>query len=120
MAHHVYLVALVKVAWWAAVLVASIGVLRRKEWARRAFVAILGIEFVLVTLGIVVGQSLGMKLAARLAARSRSGQVPSGMGTGLALGGLLGVGILAVFVWLLLTFRSARVRAEFERTRRAA
>jgi hypothetical protein len=120
MAHHIYLVAVVKVVWWAAVLVASIGVLRRKEWARRAFVAVLGIEIVLVTVGIVLGQLLGMKLAAQLAARSPSGKVPAGMGTGLALGGLLGLGILAVVVWLLFTFRSARVRAEFEPTGRAA
>lgn len=119
MAHHVYLVALVKVIWWAAVLVASIGVLRRKEWARRAFVAVLGIEIVLVVLGIVVGQSIGMKLATQLAARSQSGQVPAGMGSGLALGGLLGVAIVAILVWLLFTFRSARVRAEFESISRA-
>ena len=120
MAHHVYLVALVKVVWWAAVLFVSIGVLRRKEWARRASLAVLGIEIVLVILGSVVGQSIGMKLAAQLAARSRSGQVPSGMGSGLALGGLLGVGIVAILVWLVFTFRSARVRTEFESIRRAA
>ena len=120
MAHHVHLVALVKVVWWAAVLVASIGVLRRKEWARRAFVAVLGIEIVLVILGSVVGESIGMKLATQLAARSRSGQVPSGMGSGLALGGLFGVGIVAILMWLLFTFRSARVRAEFGSIRRAA
>ena len=119
MARHVHLVALVKVVWWAAVLVASIGVLRRKEWARRAFVAVLGIEIVLVILGSVVGESIGMKLATQLAARSRSGQVPSGMGSGLALGGLFGVGIVAILMWLLFTFRSARVRAEFESIRRA-
>ena len=120
MAHHVYLVALVKVIWWAAVLVASIGVLRRKEWARRAFLAVLGIEMILVIFGIVVGQSIGIKLATQLAARSQSGQVPAGMGTGLALGGLFGVGIVAILVWLFVTFRSARVRAEFEGIRRAA
>src|SRR5258705_11478642 len=44
MAHHVHVVAVIKVVWWAAVLVASIGILRWKEWARRAFVAVLGIE----------------------------------------------------------------------------
>ena len=71
MAHHVHLVALVKVVWWAAVLVASIGVLRRKEWARRAFVAVLGIEIVLVILGIVVGQSIGMKQIGRASCRER-------------------------------------------------
>ena len=120
MAHHVYLVALVKVIWWAAVLVASIGVLRRKEWARRAFVAVVGIDIVLVIVGIVVGQSIGMKLATQLAARSESGEVPAGMGSGLALGGLLGLGIVAILVWLLFTFRSARVRAEFQSLRRAA
>jgi hypothetical protein len=120
MAHHVHLVALVKSVWWAAVLVASIGMLRRKEWARRAFVAVLGIEIVLVILGTLLGQSIGMKLAAQLAARSPSGQVPPGMGSGLALGGLFGVAIVAILVWLLLRFRSDRVRAEFENIRRAA
>jgi hypothetical protein len=120
MTHHVYLIALVKVIWWAAVLIASIGVLRRKEWARRAFIAVLGIEILLVVLGIVVGQSIGMKLATQLAARSQSGQVPAGMGSGLALGGLFGLGIVAILVWLLFAFRSARVRAEFESLRRAA
>lgn len=120
MAHHVRLIAIVKVVWWAAVLVASIGVLRRKEWARRAFVAVLGIEIVLVIIGFVLGQSIGMKLASLLAARSPSGQVPSGVGTGLALGGLLVIGIAAILVWLLVTFRSRRVREEFENTRRAA
>jgi uncharacterized membrane protein len=120
LAHHVYLVALVKVVWWATVLVVSIGVLRRKEWARRAFVAVLGIEIVLVIFGTVLGQSIGMKLATQLAARSRSGQVPPGMGSGLALGGLFGIAIVAILVWLLLRFRSDRVRTEFESMRRAA
>ena len=42
------------------------------------------------------------------------------MGTGMALGGLLGVGIVAILLWLLLTFRSARVRNEFTSAERAA
>jgi len=92
----------------------------RKEWARRAFVAVLGIEIVLLILGTVLGQSIRMKLAAQLAARSPSGHVPPGMGSGLALGGLFGVAIVAILVWLLFTFRSDRVRAEFENIRRAA
>jgi hypothetical protein len=120
MARHLQLAALGKAVWWAAILAVSIGVLRRKEWARRAFVAVLAIQSALVVIGIVVGQSVGMNLARRLAARSRSGQVPPGMGTGLALGALLGFGIVAILLSLLFTFRSRRVREEFEANRRAA
>jgi hypothetical protein len=43
MLHHVHLVALIKLTWWAVVLVTSIGVLRRQEWARRTFVAVFAI-----------------------------------------------------------------------------
>jgi hypothetical protein len=68
----------------------------RKEWARRASVGVLGIDVILVILGIVVGQLKGIKLAGQLAAASRSGQVPPGLGSGFALGGLYGVGIVAL------------------------
>ena len=120
MLHHVQLVALIKLAWWCVVLIASIGVLRRREWARRTFVAVLGVETVLVIAGFVMGQAMGMELASQLAARSQSGQVPPGMGTGLALAGLIGVAIVAILVWLFVSFRSARVREEFGSGPRAA
>lgn len=116
MLHHVHLIALIKLVWWAAVLIASIGVLRRKEWARRTFVNVLGIEIVAVIVGLSVGQSIGMGLATQLASRSPTGQVPPGMGSGLALAGLLVVGVVAILLWLLFIFRSARVREEFAST----
>src|SRR5437773_4219655 len=37
MMHHARPVALIKLAWWAAVLITSVGILQRREWARRAF-----------------------------------------------------------------------------------
>lgn len=120
MLHHVHLVVLIKLAWWATALIASIGVLRRKEWGRQAFVAVVAVEILAVIVGFVMGELMGMALASQLASRSRSGQVPPGMGSGLALGGLLGVGIVAILVWLLFTFRSARVREEFVGAGRAA
>jgi Na+-transporting NADH:ubiquinone oxidoreductase subunit NqrD len=98
------------------VLIASLGVLRRKEWARRAFVAVLGIDIVAVIVGLFVGQSIGMGLATQLASSSPTGEVPPGMGSGLALAGLLVVGVVAILLWLLFTFRSARVREEFAST----
>ena len=120
MMHHARLVALIKLAWWAAVLIASVGILQRREWARRTFVATLGIEIIVVTLAFVMSQSMLMGIASQLASQSRTGQVPPGMGTGMALGGLLGVGIVAILLWLLFTFRSARVRNEFTSAGRAA
>jgi hypothetical protein len=120
MLHHVYLVALIKVLWRAVVLIVSIGVLRRREWARRAFIAVLGIEIVVVIVALFVGQSIGLTLASQIASGSRSGQVPPGMGSGLALAALLELGVVAILLWLLFTFRSARVREEFAGTRRAA
>jgi hypothetical protein len=112
--------AIIKLAWWATSLVASIGVLRRKEWARRLFVAVLGIEIVVVTIGLVMGQLIGLALASQIASSSRSGQVSPGMGSGAALAGFLGVAIIGVLVWLLFLFRSARVRGEFAGAGRAA
>ena len=113
MMHHPQLVSVIKLAWLVVVLVASIGVLRRWEWARRVFTVVLGVYIFLVGIGFVVGQMIGMRLATQLAARSTRGQVPPGMGSGLALAGLLGVAIIAILLWLLFTFRSARVRDEF-------
>ena len=120
MMHHARLVALIKLVWWAAVLIASVGILQRREWARRTFVVTLGIEIIVVILAFVMSQSMLMGIASQLASQSRTGQVPPGMGTGMALGGLLGVGIVAILVWLLFTFRSARVRNEFTSAGRAA
>ena len=120
MMHHVYLVAVLKLIWWAAVLIASVGVLRRREWGRRAFVVVLGVQILQMIVGFLMGQSIGMSLARQLASRSPSGRVPPGMGTGLALGGLLGVAVIAILVWLFLSFRSARVREEFASATRAA
>jgi hypothetical protein len=42
------------------------------------------------------------------------------MGSGLALGGLLMAGVVAILIWLLIRFRSARVREEFVSLERAA
>jgi len=120
MMHHARLVALIKLVWWAAVLIASVGILQRREWARRTFVATLGIEIIVVILAFVMSQSMLMGISSQRASQSRTGQVPPGMGTGMALGGLLGVGIVAILLWLLLTFRSARVRNEFTSAERAA
>jgi len=120
MMHHARLVALIKLVWWAAVLIASVGILQRREWARRTFVATLGIEIIVVILAFVMSQSMLMGIASQLASQSRTGQVPPGMGTGMALGGLLGVGIVAILLWLLVTFRSACVRNEFTSAGRAA
>ena len=120
MMHHARLVALIKLVWWAAVLIASVGILQRREWARRTFVVTLGIEIIVVILAFVMSQSMLMGIASQLASQSRTGQVPPGMGTGMALGGLLGVGIVAILLWLLLTFRSGRVRNEFTSAERAA
>ena len=120
MMHHARLVALIKLVWWAAVLIASVGILQRREWARRTFVATLGIEIIVVILAFVMSQSMLMGIASQRASQSRTGQVPPGMGTGMALGGLLGVGIVAILLWLLVTFRSARVRNEFTSAGRAA
>ena len=120
MMHHARPVALIKLAWCAAVLITSVGILQRREWARRTFVATLGIEIIVVILAFVMSQSMLMGIARQLASQSRTGQVPPGMGTGMALGGLLGVGIVAILLWLLFTFRSARVRNEFTSAGRAA
>jgi hypothetical protein len=113
MLHHVRLIAFIKLAWWATALIASIGVLRRQEWARQVFVAVLGIEILAVAFGVIMGQLIGMALASQIASTSRSGQVPPGMGSGLAFAGLLGVAIIGILVWLLFMFRSAHVREEF-------
>src|SRR5881296_1441145 len=118
--HHPYLVSLMRLVWWAAVVIVSIGVLRRKEWARRSFVAVLGIAIVGVIITLVVGLSIGMSLAALIASRTPTRQVPAGMGTGFALASFLEIGVAALLLWLLFKFRSASVREEFGSTTRAA
>ena len=120
MLYHARLVAFIKLVWWAAVLAASIGVLQRREWGRRAFVVFLAIEIVLVVVGLFMGQSIAISLATKIASSSPSGQVPPGMGSGIALAGLLEVAIVALLVWLLYMFGSARVREEFASMPRAA
>lgn len=119
MLHHVRLVAVIKFVWWGAVLVTAFGVLQRKEWARRAFVLVLGVEIALLIASLVLSESMGMTLASRLASRSRTGEVPPGMGSGLALGGLFVAAVIAILLWLLFAFRSVRVRAEFTSGRAA-
>jgi hypothetical protein len=120
MLHHWHLVALIKLTWWAVVLVASIGVLQRKEWARRTFVAVLAIGVVQLIGALVLSQSIMMSVAAQIASTSGRNQMPPGMGSGMALAGLLMVGIGAILLWLLFSFRSARVREEFAGTQHAA
>lgn len=72
MMHHVRLVAVIKIVWWGAVLVTAIGVLQRMEWARRAFVLVLGVEIALLIASLVLSESIGMTLASRIASTSRS------------------------------------------------
>src|SRR5712692_7556331 len=102
--HHVHLYALIRLTWWALVLVASIGLLRRKEWARRTFVALLAIEIVRLIVGFVLSQSLMRSVAARIAPTSGRNQMPPGIGSGFALAGLFMVGVGAILLWLLFSF----------------
>jgi hypothetical protein len=119
MLHHVYLWSFVKLAWWAVVLSASIGILRRKEWARRTFVGVLAIEVVVLIVAFFVGQSIVVTLGTQIASKYGSNELPPGMGSGIALAGLLVVCVIAVLLWLFVSFRSTRVREEFAHAGRA-
>ncbi len=120
MLYHVHLVALIKLAWWGLVLVASVGVLKRKEWARRTFLAVLAMGIAALLIGFAWGDSFVMALGARIASTSGRGQMPPGMGSGIALAGFTTVAIAGALLWLLFAFRSARVREEFAGSQRAA
>jgi len=94
-----------------ATLVASIGLLQRRQWARRAFVAILAI-------GVLVG------LGRAVASAFYPAQLPSSEeGTGpFVLGRIAWIADLGLtltccvaFAWIALRLGSPRVRDEFKR-----
>ena len=109
--HHPVLVRSVQFVLWTVAVIASFGLLRRRDWARRLFIGLLGLAIVSVVFGFYTGQSMVLSLFSRPG--RAGGQTPEGVGSGLALGWLMILAVVGVLVWLVVWFRSARVRAEF-------
>ena len=96
---------------WTVALVCAIGLLRRRDWARRLFTGLLGLAIVSVLFSFYLGQSMVWSLFSRRGSPGR--EIPEAVGSGLALGWLMIFGVVGLLLWLIVWFRSARVRAEF-------
>ena len=116
---HVVLLTVIRCLWCAGLVAACVGLLRRRDWARRLLIGLLTIGCIGFVAWFFLYESAMMDLAARTARLSGTGQVPSSLGSGMATGGLFLVGLVAVLVWLVIKLRSASVRAEFATAERA-
>ena len=116
--HHPVLVRFVQFVLWTVAVISSFGLLSRRDWARRLFIGLLGLAIVSVVFAFYTGQSMVLSLFSR--PRGAGVQVPEGVGSGLALGWLMILGVAGLLLWLIVWFRSARVRAEFVVGGRAA
>jgi hypothetical protein len=109
--HHPVLIRLVQFVVWTVALVCAIGLLRRKDWARRLFTGLLGLAIVSVLFSFYMGQSMVWSLFSRRWSPGR--EIPEAVGSGMALGWLMIFGVVGLLLWLIVWFRSARIRAEF-------
>jgi len=109
--HHPVLIRLVQFVVWTVALVCAIGLLRRRDWARRLFTGLLGLAIVSVLFSFYMGQSMVWSLFSLRGSPGR--EIPEAVGSGLALGWLMIFGVVGLLLWLIVWFRSARIRAEF-------
>lgn len=103
----------------ATTLVTSIGLLRRREWARRLFIGLMLLAAVWQLGGLALQFVLMPQLAdlapqapADFAANFRTMQIAM-----VALGSVIGLAFCALFVWIAWRLASAAVRAEFAAAR---
>ena len=97
--------------FWSVAFVFSIGLLRRREWARLGITALLAF---LAVAAVVVGVAQNLMMGNFFAGTT---ELPSDFESGfLAMrvaSGVMAVAFIAVFAWLALRLNSAQVRAEF-------
>jgi len=109
--HHPLLIRFLQSAVWTVAIVCSVGLLRRRDWARRLFTGLLGLAILSVLFSAYMGQSMVWSLFSR---RGNPGsQIPEAVGSGMALGWLINFGVVGLLLWLIAWFRSERIRAEF-------
>jgi hypothetical protein len=103
------------VAWPAGLVIASVGLLRRSNWARLALIALLAI-------GVVMAAAqLGSILSTDRLARMDTGDTDldarfRGLATALTWAyGLLDLSVIALSIWAIALLRSGAVRTEFLR-----
>ena len=108
---HMHLFAVVRVIWWALLLTVSIGLLRRRDWARRGFIGLVIVAAAALLAVALTGESRLFSVGTAIAAKT--GQVPASMGSGLALATLLTLAAVGAVIWLIVFLRSSRVREEF-------
>ena len=93
-------------AWNIGALIVAIGLLRRRDWARRIFVAVLAIELVALIVVVVV-------ISLMMASKGKELSSPG-------IFAFQGAVLFAIPLWLVSIFASARVRSEFGASGRAA
>ena len=105
------LVAFALAAFWSLALFCSIGLLRRREWARLGFTALLAF---LAVAAVVVGVAQNLMMGDFFAsATDAPPEFESGVLAMRVASGVMTVAFVAVFAWLAMRLNSAHVRAEF-------
>lgn len=88
-------------------LIAAIGLLRRRDWARRLFIALLGLGIVWNLAGLAL--MIAVTATAEPAGSGTTALSWTVVGVNLALG----LGIIVLLGWLIRRLRSPRIRMEF-------
>lgn len=105
------------VAFWLMTvvsLVSGIGLLRRKEWARLFFIALMGLSIVWNIAGVFIQQSFFSAIPSMADAPPEFGaQFESMASTMWVVSIAMAVGFSAVSVWLIWRLMSAPIKAEF-------
>ena len=96
---------------WAFMFVCSLGLLRRQEWARKGFLALLALGAVVTVALVVMQQTMMADMFDAATAENADART---MMIGMRLmSALLGVLFVGAMVWLAMRLNSAYVRAEF-------
>jgi hypothetical protein len=121
---HVHTIVLAILIVCAATLVSSIGLLRRRNWARLVFIGLLAIGAVYNIAALFVQQSMLSSFNAPFAAdstlRAAGGQFQQMMQAMRVAMFIFELGFAALFVWIIVRLLSRDIREEFVPPARAA
>jgi hypothetical protein len=113
MIDHIQLVFFVPLLACTAVVASSIGLIRRREWGRRSFVAVLALAALWCLVSVGLQMAMGVHMAVPPEAGEMGQRFQAIFNAIQFVGAMIGIGMSALFGWLALQLCSWPIKREF-------